>query len=49
VAVETVVEVDPIPQPTRMSGERCNLPSGVWAEPQPKRRLGVLYAIFMRF
>ena len=29
-----------------MSGERCKLPSGVRAEPQPKRCLGVLYAFF---
>jgi len=27
-----------------MFRERCKLPSGVWAEPQPKRCLGVLYA-----
>ena len=47
VTVETVVEVYPIPQPSRGYGERCKLPRGsgtLGAEPQPK----TVYVRFMR-
>ena len=58
VTVETVVEVYPIPQPSRGSGERRKLPRGSGtltlelhsgAEPHRKRCLGVLCVILCHF